>query len=278
MNLDPLQEQLARLALSLPEAGLAALSGGGAMLAHGFVDRPTRDLDFFTPRPEDVHRLADAFAAAVRRSGGTSEVARREPTFVRMLVTMRAEHAVAVEIAQDARIRDTVQLAIGSVLHPDEVAADKVLALFGRAAARDLVDVDALMRRYSREELLTLAAEKDPGFARHVFAEALSAAIRHPDAAFAELRLDIPRIQSLRASAQQWRADLAVELSSCRAAGGTIQTRLHPDSRPPWRTRTTHPDCARQAGTGRHRPATRSLRLDPRSGQSPASTRTTASR
>jgi hypothetical protein len=31
--------------------------------------------------------------------------------------------------------------------HPDEVAADKTLALFGRAAARDLVDVAALSER-----------------------------------------------------------------------------------------------------------------------------------
>ena len=44
----------------------------------------------------------------------------------------------------DARIREAVQLSFGRVLHPDEVAADKTLALFGRAAARDLVDVAAL--------------------------------------------------------------------------------------------------------------------------------------
>lgn len=44
------------------------------------------------------------------------------------------------------RIREAVQCEIGHILHPDEVAADKVLALFGRAAARDLVDVIALWR------------------------------------------------------------------------------------------------------------------------------------
>lgn len=34
------------------------------MLAYSLVDRPTRHLDLFTPRSEDVHRLADAFATA----------------------------------------------------------------------------------------------------------------------------------------------------------------------------------------------------------------------
>jgi len=94
---------------------------------------------------------------------------------------------VAVEIAHDARIRVTVHLDFGPVLHPDEVAADKTLALFGRAASRDLVDVDALTRRYTRQQLFGLAAEKDPGFDPRMFADALRATTRHADAAFAEL-------------------------------------------------------------------------------------------
>ncbi len=64
--------------------------------------------------------------------------------------------------AHDARIREAVQLSFGRVLHPDEVAADKTLALFGRAAARDLVDVAALSERYPLERLCELATEKDP--------------------------------------------------------------------------------------------------------------------
>ena len=73
-----------------------------------------------------------------------------------------------VEVAHDARIREAVQLSFGRVLHPDEVAADKTLALFGRAAARDLVDVAALSERYPLEHLCKLAAEKDAGFDRQV--------------------------------------------------------------------------------------------------------------
>ncbi|MBA2768236.1 MAG: nucleotidyl transferase AbiEii/AbiGii toxin family protein [Sporichthyaceae bacterium] len=241
MSLDPLQEQLARLALSLPEAGQAALAGGGAMLAHNFVDRPTRDIDLFSPRSEDVQQLAEAFSAAVLRRGDTAEVARRETTFVRMIVTVPDGRAVTVEIAQDARIREPVQLAVGRVLHPDEVAADKVLALFGRAAARDLVDVTALLRRYSRAELLALAAEKDQGFSTRVFADALGAATQHPDTAFAELGMDDAAIQSLRASAQKWKADLAAERSSGDRAhphttSGRSPTTQLPADQPRWRS------------------------------------------
>lgn len=94
---------------------------------------------------------------------------------------------------------------VGAVLHPDELAADKTLALFGRASARDLVDVDALLTRYGRDRLLELAAEKDPGFSPSVFADALAAAAARPAAAFSELGLSDAQAARLRERAEVWR-------------------------------------------------------------------------
>jgi hypothetical protein len=48
MPLDPLQDRIARIALALPQARTLALAGGGAMIAHGFVNRATKDIDLFT--------------------------------------------------------------------------------------------------------------------------------------------------------------------------------------------------------------------------------------
>jgi hypothetical protein len=53
MPLDPLQERIARTALALPEANTLALAGGGAMIAHGFVTRTTKDIDLFTEIDDD---------------------------------------------------------------------------------------------------------------------------------------------------------------------------------------------------------------------------------
>ena len=208
MSLDPLHEHIARLALSLPEAGQAVLAGGAAMLAHRLIDRPTQDVDLFTPDPEDVGRLADALAAALRADGARVDIARRGPSFVQLAVVTSEGRSLLVELAQDARIRDAVQLDVGPVLHRDEVAADKTLALFGRAAARDLVDVDALAQHYSLDELLALAAEKDPGFDRTVFADALQVAAARPEAAFLELGLTLGALATLRIRAEQWRQRL----------------------------------------------------------------------
>jgi len=69
VSLDPLHEQIARIAFSLPEAGQVALTGGGAMLAHDLVDRPTQDVDSSHPIPPEVIRLTDSLAVALRAEG-----------------------------------------------------------------------------------------------------------------------------------------------------------------------------------------------------------------
>ena len=50
-----------------------------------------------------------------------------------------------VDLAWDARLRPAQLSPYGPVLDRDELAADKVLALFGRAAPRDFVDLYRLL-------------------------------------------------------------------------------------------------------------------------------------
>lgn len=45
-----------------------------------------------------------------------------------------------------------------------DLAADKTLALFGRAATRDFVDVYMLLGRFELSQLMAWAQQKDPGF------------------------------------------------------------------------------------------------------------------
>jgi hypothetical protein len=60
--LTPLQQRIARLVASLPEAEGFALAGAGALVVHGYIDRQTRDLDYFTTptRQAQVQRLGAA--------------------------------------------------------------------------------------------------------------------------------------------------------------------------------------------------------------------------
>jgi hypothetical protein len=80
-----------------------------------------------------------------------------------------------VDLAYDARLPPTQVSQLGPALHPDELAADKVLALYGGAEGRDFHDVAALADRYPTERLLELAAAKDYWFDRRSFIETLAA-------------------------------------------------------------------------------------------------------
>jgi hypothetical protein len=62
--------------------------------------------------------------------------------------------------------------------------------------------------RYTREQLLGLAAEADHGFDRLLFAEALGALTQITDAAFAEYRADPGMVADMRHRSAQWRREL----------------------------------------------------------------------
>jgi hypothetical protein len=150
-----------------------ALAGGGAMIVHGIVDRATTDLDFFATRAEAVAATARETETALQDSG--FDVVRRvdSATFVRLEVR-RGTEACEVDLAQDARRWPTVdEPLVGATVAREELAADKTLALLGRAAARDFVDVYALDRLFGSDRLCELAVDKDPGFRRTYLADAL---------------------------------------------------------------------------------------------------------
>ena len=229
------------------------------MLAHHLVVRPTQDLDLFTPVPSEVDPLVVALAEALRARGATVELDRRGPGFSRLTVETVEGRQVVVEVAHDARLRESVQLDIGRVLHPDEVAADKTLALFGRAAARDLVDVAALTDRYPLQQLCDLAAEKDAGFDQRVLADAMNAATDHSNDAFAELGLSEEATQRLRTRAHEWRVTLLAGNSEDETLSSPATTRGPPrPAVPPPPTRPRRPEHELQRppnGHGREGPS-----------------------
>jgi hypothetical protein len=209
MPLPAPHERIVRAAMQLPAPNLA-LAGGGAMLAHDLVGRVTNDVDLFSSDPADIDRVAHALTATLRAAGDEVDVERTSDTFTRLVVRPREGDTVIVELAFDARMRPAVELSFGRVLDRDELAADKTLALFGRAAARDLVDVHALLAHgYTRSDLLRLAAEKDPGFHTAALRDALNAAASRDEADFASLGLEPAQTDDVRRLAADWRAHIA---------------------------------------------------------------------
>jgi hypothetical protein len=190
---------------SLDEAEGFALAGGAALVYTRVVDRVTRDLDFFGPSADDVDRLAPALEAALARAGLDVRRERQSHGFVRMTVSDGAD-LTEIDLAADARIRPAEVGQLGPMLALEELGADKLLALFDRAQARDFVDVAALVERFGLERLCQLAAEKDPGFSRTVLSEMLGSFGRFTSE---DLGLRPATFSDLAQSIERWRDELA---------------------------------------------------------------------
>lgn len=184
MALDPLHDQVVRLAASLPESQSVALAGGGAMLAHGLVDRVTRDVDLFTDRDaEEAVAVSAALRSALRTRGWEVRSADRPPHENRFVALEPGSgRQVQVEVFADGgRLRPPVRLATIPVLHRDDLAADKVLAMWDRGEPRDYLDVAAVLAVYGEDELFGLAVAKDAGLTAPLLVDSLQRVHRlHP--------------------------------------------------------------------------------------------------
>lgn len=202
--LSDLQQRVALIFCSLPEAGPFVLAGGAALIARGDVDRSTRDLDFFGLAPGDVDRVVPVFEAALSAAGMASERRQSAPGFTRLVVS-DGEAQTEVDVAADARLLPVEASRYGPVLSSEELAVDKVLAIFGRAEPRDFVDLSALEPRFGLRHLCRLAAEKDLGFQPLMFRSMLDRFEGRPRD---EFELDAPAFERLRATVNRWRREL----------------------------------------------------------------------
>jgi nucleotidyltransferase AbiEii toxin of type IV toxin-antitoxin system len=177
--LSDLQRRVAAVLAKLPASSEFVLAGGGALIAHGDVNRLTRDLDFFTVEPARVNELLPEFEAALRAAGWDVIEEKVAVGFAR-LVVVDGDERTGVDLATDARLLPVEPSEFGPLLSTEELAVDKVLAVFGRAEARDFVDLAALEPRFGLEHLCQLAAAKDAGFQRSVLLEMLGRFDRLP--------------------------------------------------------------------------------------------------
>lgn len=210
--MEPLHELAARIGLAATRQYGFALAGGYAVQAHGFLRRPSEDVDLFTVA--DARGQFDAAVTAAvdayHAAGLKVDIIRSGETFARILLTSDDKRQVRVEMAVDWRAHPPVTLGIGAVLHQDDAVANKLAALYGRAADRDYVDIDAVLRsgRYSTVELLRLVEDADPGFDRMMFAQALLAVDRVPDNAFERHGLAPIEVSALRERIRAWAEEL----------------------------------------------------------------------
>ena len=116
------QRRITRIALEAagPEAGFA-LAGSGAIREHGFIDRPTEDVDLFTTQSAQ-HKFAPALervVAALQEAVYDVEIREQHPCFSRVVLSRgSAEPVVTVDLGVDWRAEDPVPLQLGWCSRP----------------------------------------------------------------------------------------------------------------------------------------------------------------
>jgi hypothetical protein len=211
----PIHRRLAQIGLRVGGPFGFALAGGHAIAAHGILERPSEDVDLFTDwqRRADFPTAVDEVIAAYRAEGLDVQVDLRLDTFARLHVTDPDEpdRQHRVELVANWRAQPPVQMDIGPVLHPDDVMAGKMDALYNRAAARDFLDIDAAVTsgRYTLGQLCELAQDADAGFDRRLFAGMLGRIDRLDDEDFTEYGVGLEHVAALRQRVTNWRTSLA---------------------------------------------------------------------
>lgn len=178
------------------------LAGGAALHLQPQSLRYSNDLDYFH---DSETRVASAFTTdrlTLEAAGCRVDVQLNQPGFIRALVA-RGGEATKVEWAHDTAWRFMPaqrEPTAGYVLHPVDLAVNKLLALVGRDEPRDFLDI-----LYVHEEVLALgavcwaAAGKDPGFTPTLLLDLLRRRGRYHAEDFARLRLrEAPDLHALK--------------------------------------------------------------------------------
>jgi hypothetical protein len=155
------------LALERKNRGERYVAGGAALNALLSAPRLSRDLDLFHDTDEAIAASWEADRKALVTSGNTVTVVREVPSFVEAVVA-RGSERTAIQWARDSAFRFFPLIedeTLGLVLHPFDLATNKVLAMAGRLEVRDWIDVitcDQKLQPFGY--LIWAACGKDPGY------------------------------------------------------------------------------------------------------------------
>lgn len=209
MPLTEVQAELLAVVAERAEEAEGYLAGGAAINFAPNSTRYSRDLDFFHDSIERVAKAFEADQALLWAAGFRIDVTISQPGFVRAIVR-RGSDATLVDWAHDSawRFMPLVREERGGLLlHPVDLATNKVLALVGRNEPRDFVDMLYVHRTTLPLGALCWAAVgKDPGFSPRSLLELLKRRGQYRAEDFA--RLDLVEPIDLVATKEVWRAAL----------------------------------------------------------------------
>jgi Domain of unknown function (DUF1814). len=204
--IDPFQADVARIALAAAQHGFA-LAGGNALVAHGVVERPTEDVDLFTPEPGGPGAVAYVVRDALTQAGYQVDITRLPEAHQGDSPGSKSpeeQRRCTSTWPRDWRQRPPVQLEVGPVLHLEDAVSSKTTALVTRREPRDFIDIAAALDRYGRAELMRLTFTRDRGLRVVDFPDTAQRLDQFTTVDFAEYDFDQAALDTLRARFADW--------------------------------------------------------------------------
>lgn len=147
-----------------------ALGGGGALIAHGLVDRDSEDLDAFIDSREDFRTVASRVRAAFQ--GANYEISDNDSLgdpsqiltwFVRPRKTAtrgRPTLPLKIQLLRDPILLDPVPGRYGPMIDPVELGAQKLTVIYEDARPRDYDDLARIATHYRLDRIIEVADER----------------------------------------------------------------------------------------------------------------------
>ena len=212
MALTDLQRRVCRvLADRRIAGGESYVAGGLALNAAIGGARVSRDIDLFHDTDEALSVSYSADVSALERAGFAPAPVRTTVGFIEAVLREEGE-ALEIQWVRDSAYRFFPLVThpdLGLTLDPFDLATNKVLALVGRVAVRDWVDIIACHERVTSLGCLAWAATgKDPGLGPLLIVDEAARTARYSAPEFDSLAFE-GEPPSREALGMTWRAALA---------------------------------------------------------------------
>lgn len=196
MALTVFQRSLCRLiAANRTENGESYVAGGVALNAVTGGARISRDVDLFHDTQEALEATWRNDRELIARDGYQLDVIRERPSFIEARIS-KGGGSVLMQWVRDSAFRFFPLVRheeFGVILHPFDLATNKVLAAVGRLEVRDWVDLIGCHESIQPLGFLAWAAcGKDPGFSPSMILAQAARSSHYSATEVAELAFDGP--------------------------------------------------------------------------------------
>ena len=196
MAITPFQQEICRLiATNRIEQGESYVAGGVALNLLTGGRRVSRDIDLFHDTEEALDSTWTADRKLLETKRFEVRIIRERTSFVEAIVCRDAD-TVLMQWVRDSAYRFfplVTHEELGLVLHPFDLATNKILAMVGRLEVRDWVDLITCHDHIQRLGYLAWAAcGKDPGYSPTMILEQAGRSGRYSADEVAELAFDGP--------------------------------------------------------------------------------------